>query len=111
MVETLLAGVNLEEMLYEIKEHCCGMNAGRWDYIFSAIKRLSRRPDSVLPDRNMVGLRAGVSRGLDLEIMLSLDLGCILFIRSSWPVQSFHKWNSSAPANFESCLLPNWSNW
>lgn len=103
MVETLLAGVNLEEMLYEIKEHCCGMNAGRWDYIFSAIKRLSRRPDSVLPDRNMVGPRAGVSRCLDLEIMLSLDLGCILFIRSSWPVQSFDKWNSSAPANFESC--------
>lgn len=64
MVETLLAGVNLEEMLYEIKEHCCGMNAGRWDYIFSAIKRLSRRPDSVLPDRNMVGLQAGVSRDL-----------------------------------------------
>ena len=54
MVETLLAGVNMEEMLYEIKEHCCGMNAGRWDYIFSAIKRLQRKPDCVLPDRKMV---------------------------------------------------------
>ena len=54
MVETLLAAVNMEEMLYEIKDHCCGMNAGRWDYIFSAIKRLSRRPDCVLPDRKMV---------------------------------------------------------
>lgn len=64
MVETLLAGVNLEEMLYEIKEHCCGMNAGRWDYIFSAIKRLSRKPDSVLPDRKMVGLPASFSGDL-----------------------------------------------
>ena len=54
MLETLLAGVNMEEMLYEIREHCCGMNAGRWDYIFSAIKRFSRKPDSVLPDRKMV---------------------------------------------------------
>ncbi|XP_073257362.1 malate synthase-like [Porites lutea] len=54
MVETLLAAVNMEEMLYEIKDHCCGMNAGRWDYIFSAIKRLSRRPDCVLPDRKMI---------------------------------------------------------
>ena len=54
MVETLLAGVNMEEMLYEIREHCCGMNAGRWDYIFSAIKRFSRKPDCVLPDRKQV---------------------------------------------------------
>ena len=54
MLETLLAGVNMEEMLYEIKDHCCAMNAGRWDYIFSAIKRLSRRADCVLPDRKMV---------------------------------------------------------
>ena len=44
----------MEEMLYEIREHCCGMNAGRWDYIFSAIKRLSRKPDCVLPDRKQV---------------------------------------------------------
>ena len=54
MLETLLAGVNMEEMLYEIREHCCAMNAGRWDYIFSAIKRFSRKPDCVLPDRKQV---------------------------------------------------------
>ena len=44
----------MEEMLYEIRDHCCGMNAGRWDYIFSAIKRFSRKPDCVLPDRKQV---------------------------------------------------------
>ena len=54
MLETLLAGVNMEEMLYEIREHCCAMNAGRWDYIFSAIKRFSRKSDCVLPDRKQV---------------------------------------------------------
>lgn len=49
-----MAGVNMEEMLYEIREHCCGMNAGRWDYIFSAIKRLQKKPDAILPDRKEV---------------------------------------------------------
>ncbi|KAJ7333887.1 hypothetical protein OS493_015980 [Desmophyllum pertusum] len=56
MLETLLAGVNMEEMLYEIREHSCAMNAGRWDYIFSAIKRLSRKPDCVLPDRKQISM-------------------------------------------------------
>nr|XP_058955250.1 malate synthase-like [Pocillopora verrucosa] len=56
MLETLLAGVNMEEMLYEIREHCCAMNAGRWDYIFSAIKRFSRKPDCVLPDRKQISM-------------------------------------------------------
>ena len=56
MVETLLAAVNMEEMLYEIRDHCCGMNAGRWDYIFSAIKRLQKKPDAILPDRKDVNI-------------------------------------------------------
>ncbi|XP_001639526.2 malate synthase [Nematostella vectensis] len=54
MIETLLAAVNMEEMLYEIRDHCCGLNAGRWDYIFSAIKRLQRKQDAIFPDRKQV---------------------------------------------------------
>lgn len=54
MVETLLAAVNMEEMMYEIKEHCCGLNAGRWDYIFSIIKRFQMKDNTILPDRKQV---------------------------------------------------------
>ena len=57
MVETLLAAVEMEEMLYELKDYANGMNAGRWDYIFSIIKRLQNKADCVLPDRKMVRLR------------------------------------------------------
>ncbi|XP_065055184.1 malate synthase-like isoform X1 [Rhopilema esculentum] len=54
MVETLLAAVEMEEMLYELRDYACGMNAGRWDYIFSAIKRLQSKPEAVFPDRKLV---------------------------------------------------------
>jgi malate synthase len=47
--------VDIEEMIYELREYCCGANAGRWDYIFSIIKRLQSKPEAVLPDRKQVG--------------------------------------------------------
>ena len=43
-------------MLYELREYACGMNAGRWDYIFSAIKVLKTRDDCVMPDRKQVSM-------------------------------------------------------
>jgi malate synthase len=48
LIETLPAAFQMEEMLWELREHSYGMNAGRWDYVFSAIKTF---PDAVLPDR------------------------------------------------------------
>jgi malate synthase len=54
LVETILAAFEMDEILYELREHSAGMNAGRWDYIFSAIKKFRERPDSVLPDRAQV---------------------------------------------------------
>ena len=54
MIETLPAAVDVEEMIYELKDYCCGANAGRWDYIFSIIKRLQSKPEAVLPDRKQV---------------------------------------------------------
>jgi malate synthase len=44
----------MEEILYEIRDHAAGLNAGRWDYIFSAIKKFSRHHDLILPDRAQV---------------------------------------------------------
>ena len=54
LIETILAALEMEEILYELREHSAGLNAGRWDYIFSAIKKFAARPDTILPDRGQV---------------------------------------------------------
>ena len=54
LIETLPAAFQMDEMLYELREHSYGLNAGRWDYIFSMIKCFREEPDMVLPDRNDV---------------------------------------------------------
>jgi len=54
LVETLPAAFEMEEILYELREHSGGLNAGRWDYIFSTIKKLRTRPEFVLADRTQV---------------------------------------------------------
>jgi malate synthase len=54
LIETILAAFEMEEILYELRHHAAGLNAGRWDYIFSLIKKLRSRPDRVLPDRAQV---------------------------------------------------------
>ena len=54
LIETILAAFEMDEILYELREHSSGLNCGRWDYIFSYIKKFRNRPDFVLPDRSMV---------------------------------------------------------
>jgi malate synthase len=54
LVETLPAAFQMEEILYALREHSSGLNAGRWDYIFSTIKCFRDRPEFVLPDRTDV---------------------------------------------------------
>jgi malate synthase len=54
LIETILAAFEMEEILYELRDHAAGLNAGRWDYIFSMIKKLRSRPDMILPDRAQV---------------------------------------------------------
>jgi malate synthase len=54
LIETILAAFEMDEILYELREHAAGLNAGRWDYIFSVIKKFRNRPDFVLPDRSQV---------------------------------------------------------
>src|SRR5258705_679697 len=51
LIETLPAAFEMEEILYELREHASGLNAGRWDYLFSFIKTFRDRPDKLLPDR------------------------------------------------------------
>jgi malate synthase len=55
LVENVLAAFEMDEILWELREHALGLNAGRWDYIFSIVKKLrAARPDVVLPDRAQV---------------------------------------------------------
>jgi malate synthase len=56
LIETLPAAFEMDEILYELREHSAGLNCGRWDYIFSYIKTLRHHPDRVLPDRAEVGM-------------------------------------------------------
>jgi malate synthase len=51
LIETILAAFETDEILWELRDHAAGLNCGRWDYIFSYIKKLRRRPECVLPDR------------------------------------------------------------
>ncbi len=54
LIETILAAFEMDEILYELRDHSAGLNCGRWDYIFSFIKKLRARPDALLPDRQRV---------------------------------------------------------
>jgi malate synthase len=54
LIETILAAFEMDEILYELREHSAGLNCGRWDYIFSFIKKLGHRAEYVLPDRAQV---------------------------------------------------------
>ncbi|GGD34692.1 malate synthase [Microbacterium faecale] len=63
LIETLPAAFQMEEILYELRDHCAGLNAGRWDYIFSIIKTYRGRGSRfVLPDRNEVTMTVGFMR-------------------------------------------------
>lgn len=54
LIETILAAFEMDEILHELRWHSSGLNCGRWDYIFSFIKKFRNRPDFVLPDRSTV---------------------------------------------------------
>jgi malate synthase len=63
LIETITAAFEMEEILYELREHASGLNAGRWDYLFSVIKYFRESgPDFVLPDRNSVEMTAPFMR-------------------------------------------------
>ena len=56
LIETILAAFEMDEILYEMRDHITGLNCGRWDYIFSFIKKFRNRSDFVLPDRSALGM-------------------------------------------------------
>ena len=69
LIETVLAAFEMDEILYELREHSGGLNAGRWDYIFSCIKKFRNDPDFVLADRNLVTMTAPFMRAYALLLV------------------------------------------
>jgi malate synthase len=69
LIETILAAFEMDEILYELRDHSSGLNCGRWDYIFSFIKKLRAQKECVLPDRAQVTMdKAFLAAYVDLLI-------------------------------------------
>ena len=66
LIETIPAAFQMDEILYELRDHSAGLNCGRWDYIFSYIKRLRNQPDVILPDRGQVTMTSPFMRAYTL---------------------------------------------
>src|SRR5882672_8265569 len=66
LIETIPAAFEMDEILYELRDHAAGLNCGRWDYIFSFIKKFRSRPEFVLPDRALVTMTTRFLRSYSL---------------------------------------------
>jgi malate synthase len=66
LIETILATFEMDEILYELREHSAGLNCGRWDYIFSAIKKFRHLPQYIFPDRAQVTMTTHFMRSYSL---------------------------------------------
>ena len=69
LIETLPAAFEMDEILHELKDHIVGLNCGRWDYIFSFIKRLGRRPEFLTPDRAVMTMGQAFLRAYSLQLI------------------------------------------
>ena len=69
LIETLPAAFEMDEILYELRDHMAGLNCGRWDYIFSYIKRLRRHPEALTPDRVVMGMGAAFLAAYSLKLI------------------------------------------
>ena len=69
LIETILATFEMDEILYELREHSSGLNCGRWDYIFSFIKKFANDPKAILPDRGRVTMTSHFMRSYSLLLI------------------------------------------
>jgi malate synthase len=65
-IETIPAAFEMDEILYELRNHSAGLNCGRWDYIFSCIKRFRNKPDFLLADRALITMTTHFMRSYSL---------------------------------------------
>lgn len=71
LIETILAAFETDEILYELRDHIVGLNCGRWDYIFSFIKRFRNVPGYIFPDRALITMTRHCMRSYTLRVIQS----------------------------------------
>jgi malate synthase len=69
LIETIMAAFEMDEILHALKEHSAGLNCGRWDYIYSTIKKFAEHPQAVMPDRGQVTMTAHFLRSYSLHLI------------------------------------------
>lgn len=69
LIETITASFQLDEIIYELKEHIAGLNCGRWDYIFSYIKKLKNHKDFIVPDRDQITMTSPFMQAYSLRVI------------------------------------------
>jgi malate synthase len=69
LIETILGAFEAEEILYELRAHASGLNCGRWDYIFSVVKKFRNRPEYVFPDRSLITMTVPFMRAYCLHVI------------------------------------------
>lgn len=69
LIETITASFQLDEIIYELKNHIAGLNCGRWDYIFSYIKKLKNHPNFMVPDRDQVTMTSPFMSAYSLRVI------------------------------------------
>src|ERR1700741_1535667 len=69
LIETILAAFEMDEILYELRDHSAGLNCGRWDYIYSFIKKFAEDPNCVMPDRGQLTMTAHFLRCYSLLLI------------------------------------------
>lgn len=101
LIETILAAFEMDEILYELREHSAGLNCGRWDYIFSYIKKMRNHPDVILPERAQVTMTVPFMRAyttLAVKTCHKRQAPCIGGMAAQIPVKN-------DPAKNEEALL------
>jgi malate synthase len=101
LIETILAAFEMDEILYELREHSSGLNCGRWDYIFSYIKKFRNRRDFLIPDRASVTMeRHFLKSYVDLLIKTCHRRGAHAMggMAAQIPIRDNHKANEEAMA-------------
>ncbi|NES87190.1 MAG: hypothetical protein F6K10_41010 [Moorea sp. SIO2B7] len=69
LIETILAAFEIDEILYELRDHIVPLNCGRWDYIFSLSKKFRNQPNYLLPNRSSVGMTCHFMRSYSLQVI------------------------------------------
>jgi malate synthase len=99
LIETIVAAFEMDEILYELREHSAGLNCGRWDYIFSYIKKLQKQPHVIVPDRALVTMESPFMKAyslLAIQTCHKRNAPCIGGMAAQIPVRNNPEANEEA---------------